>query len=338
MATVIAFAIGAVTTAWFVFHGANHWLIDYPNERSLHSQPISRAGGIAIFAGIAGGLAAVALIKMPTSQAIWIFAGAVIIASISFADDLRQVSPAIRIIAHLAAGACVAFAGLVEKLLVLPGAAFDLGPVTSVVFTVLFVAWLVNLYNFMDGMDGLTGGMTAIGFAALALLGIAQGMVVLTAVSLVVAAASCGFLLFNFPPAKIFMGDLGASFLGYLCAVMMLWAEYSAFIPLWISALIFSPFIVDASVTLVRRIIAGKTPWQAHCDHFYQRLVRLGWGHRKTVIIEYSLMLACACSAIVIFQLSTNAQATLLSAWTAIYLILILGISCLEQRTKIHRS
>ena len=159
------------------------------------------------------------------------------------------------------------------------------------------MAWIVNLYNFMDGMDGFAGGMTVIGFTTLAALCASRGAAELAAMSLAVAASALGFLLFNFPPARIFMGDLGSSLLGYLCAVAMLSAESSASIPLWISALVFSPFIVDASVTLARRTLAGERPWRAHRDHFYQRLVRLGWGHRKTVVCEYGLMLACAVSA-----------------------------------------
>ena len=340
LAAVVAFATGAGAAGWLVSRGPRRWLVDHPNERSLHDRPVSRAGGIAILAGVAAGLATAALSAPATPPEVpapgygWMLAGAFVIVCVSFADDVRRVSPPARIVSHLAAGACVVLAGLPAERIVLPGTAFHLGPAAGAVFTVLFVAWLVNLYNFMDGMDGFAGGMTAIGFAALAALCAGRGAAGLTAVSLVVAAASLGFLPFNFPPARIFMGDLGSTLLGYLCAVAMLWAEHSASIPLWISVLVFSPFIADASVTLARRILAGERPWRAHRGHFYQRLVRLGWGHRKTVVREYGLMLACACSAVAALRLPPGAQGALLGAWVAAYVVIMFRVAHLERRAK----
>ena len=340
LAAVVAFAIGAGATGWLVSRSPSRRLVDHPNERSLHDRPVSRAGGIAILAGVAAGLATVAFARPATFLEPhapgygWVLAGALIIAAVSFTDDVRRVSPAVRIVSHLAAAACVVLAGLPVERIALPGTALHLGPAAGAAFTVLFVAWLVNLYNFMDGMDGFAGGMTAIGFAALAMLCAGGGTAGLAAVSLVVAAAALGFLPFNFPPARIFMGDLGSTLLGYLCAVTMLWAEHSASIPLWISVLVFSPFIADASITLARRTLAGERPWRAHRGHFYQRLVRLGWGHRKTVVREYGLMLACACSAVAALRLPPGAQGALLGAWVAAYVVIMLRVAHLERRAK----
>ena len=340
LAAVAAFAVGAGATGWIVSRGPSRRLVDRPNERSLHDRPVSRAGGIAIFAGVAAGLATAALagsaafLAAPAPGYGWVLAGALVIAVVSFTDDVRRVSPAVRIVSHLAAAACVVLAGLPAERIVLPGAALPLGPAAGAIFTVLFVAWIVNLYNFMDGMDGFAGGMTAIGFATLAALCAGQGATGLAAAVLVVAAAALGFLPFNFPPAKMFMGDLGSTLLGYLCAVAMLWAERSASVPLWVSVLVFSPFIVDATVTLARRTVAGERPWRAHRDHFYQRLVRLGWGHRKTVVREYGLMLACACSAVAALRLPPGAQGALLGAWVAAYVVIMFGIAGLERRAE----
>ena len=337
LAAVVALAVGAGAAGWFVSCGPSRRLVDRPNERSLHDRPVSRAGGVAIFAGVAAGLATAALagsaafLAAPAPGYGWVLAGALVIAVVSFTDDVRRASPAVRIVSHLAAAACVVLAGLPAERIVLPGAALHLGPAAGAVFTVLFVAWIVNLYNFMDGMDGFAGGMTAIGFATLAALCAGQGAPGLAAAVLVVAAAALGFLPFNFPPAKMFMGDLGSTLLGYLCAVAMLWAERSASVPLWISVLVFSPFIVDATVTLARRTVAGERPWRAHRDHFYQRLVRLGWGHRKTVVREYGLMLACACSAVAALRLPPGAQGALLGAWVAAYVVIMFRVARLER-------
>ena len=334
-AIIAAFVVATVATGWLASRAPRHWFIDHPNERSLHERPVSRAGGIAIFAGISAGLASLAFIEAPGPGYGWVLVGAIVIACVSFADDVRRVSPMIRIVFHLAAGVCIVFAGLPPDMIVLPGAALHLGPtVVGPVFTVLFVAWFVNLYNFMDGMDGSAGGMTVIGLTTLAGLCAAQGADTLAAAGLVVAVASLGFLLFNFPPARIFMGDLGSTILGYACAVTMLYADQSASVPLWISGLVFSPFIVDASVTLARRCISGQRPWRPHREHFYQRLVRLGWGHRKTVVRGYGLMLACACSAVVATWLPIRAQGVLLGVWVVAYVVLMHHVAYLEREAK----
>ena len=334
LAPVVAFTVATVCTRWILSWGWSRWLVDHPNARSLHDRPISRAGGIGILAGLAAGLSVVVLHGSPTPGEYWVFAGGAIIVSVSFADDVRRVPPAIRIVFHLAAAVCVVLADLSAERIVLPGAALDLGTRAGAAFTVLFVAWVVNLYNFMDGIDGLAGGMTAIGFTTLALFCALGGSTTLVAVGFVVAAASAGFLVFNFPPAKIFMGDLGSSLLGYLCAVMMLSASNAASVPLWVSVVVFSPFIVDASVTLLRRTVSGERPWRAHRSHFYQRLVRLGWGHRKTVLREYCLMLACACAAAAALYLPVAGQMVLLCAWGAACVVLMLGVTSLERRAR----
>ena len=331
LAGVVAFAVAAVFTGWIVSRRPTRWLVDHPGERSLHEQPVSRAGGIAISAGLACGFSVVALFASPGPEYAWVLAGALIIAAISFADDLHGIRPAIRIAFHLCASACVVIAGLSAERIALPWMTLDLGAVPGAAFTTLFVAWLVNLYNFMDGMDGFAGGMTAIGFATIALLCTPGDAMMLVAMSAAVAASALGFLPFNFPPARIFMGDLGASLLGYLCAVAILSAERSASVPLWNSVLVFSPFIVDATVTLVRRIVAGEPPWRAHRSHFYQRLVRLGWGHRKTVVRQYGLMVACACSAVAAPWLAPAGQGLLLCAWAAVYVALMIGVTNLEH-------
>ena len=342
----IAFTATAIGAGWLAFRGPGRWFVDRPGARSLHDRPVSRAGGIAILAGLAAGLLVGAILEAPglglesglgpgpgPGPAYgWVLLGGFLIVCVSLADDVRPLSPAVRLVVHLAAGGCVVLSGLPAEGIAFPGGALELGAVAGPVFTVLFVAWAVNLYNFMDGMDGFAGGMAVIGFTTLAALCVGGGAAPIVAASLVVAAASLGFLLFNFPPAKIFMGDVGSSLLGFLAAVGTLWAERAASVPLWISVLVFSPFIVDASVTLVRRTLAGEKPWQSHRGHFYQRLVLLGWGHRKTVVREYALMLLCAVSAVAAQRVSAGVQTGLLGAWVAGYAVLILAVTGLERR------
>lgn len=128
------------------------------------------------------------------------------------------------------------------------------------------------------------------------------------------------------------MGDTGSTSLGFLAAACSLWGSHSRLFPFWVALLIFSPFIVDATVTLLRRLWRGEKFWQAHRNHYYQRLVLLGWGHRRTVLAEYVLMLACAGSAALAVQLSAVGQWLLLIAWGVIYSVLMWGVEQLERR------
>ena len=327
-----AFAVAAAVTGWILRRGGDRWLVDHPNERSLHRRPVSRGGGIAVAAGVAGGCALGASAGTPAPELPWLAAGAVLVGAVSFADDLRGVSPGVRIVFHFAAALCVVAGGFQCERIVLPGAVLELGPAGGAAFTVLFVVWWINLFNFMDGIDGYAAGMAAIGFTTLAVLSARADAAFLAAGALAAGASAFGFLLFNFPPARIFMGDLGSTLLGYLGAAAMLAAEREAAVPLWIPLLAFSPVVVDATVTLAARTFAGHRPWRAHNDHFSQRLVRLGWGHRKTVLRGYALMLACAGSAVLAHPAGPRAQLALICGWTAFYAALAAGISRLERR------
>ena len=157
----------------------------------------------------------------------------------------------------------------------------------------LATMWVTNLYNFMDGSDGLAGGMALFGFGAYALAAWLAGDAVFVVVAASIAAAAAAFLVFNFPPAKVFMGDAGSIPLGFLAAALGILGWRAGHWPLWFPVLVFSPFIIDASVTLARRLLRGERVWRAHRSHYYQRLVQLGWGHRNTALAEYALMAGC---------------------------------------------
>jgi hypothetical protein len=173
-------------------------------------------------------------------------------------------------------------ANLVPGSLALPGLTLPLPAWVAIFFVLLFVVWMINLYNFMDGMDGFAGGMATIGFSALAWLGWADAG--FAAFCLIVAAASAGFLVHNFPPAKIFLGDTGSIALGFLAAAFSLWGAKDGLFPFWVALLVFSPFIVDATVTSVASPAARRKGLGSAPSHYYQRLVLLGWGHRRTVL------------------------------------------------------
>lgn len=315
------------------------YLMDHPNQRSLHDFPKPRIGGIGICAGVLLAFVAMTMSRIELPEAfVYVAGGAVIVLVISFVDDLRSLSVAIRIPFHFLAAGTLVVAGLSLQKISVGGIALGLPYTVGAIVSVLYVVWMVNLYNFMDGMDGFAGGMGFIGFGVLALAAADAGSVIIAATSVSIAGAALGFLLFNFPPARVFMGDVGSSTLGFLAAGLSLWADREQIVPLWISVLIFSPFIADATVTLFRRAINKERVWHAHRKHYYQKLVRLGWGHRKTVISEYMLMLGCGASAYLALGLESTGQWIVLTFWVTAYAVLMLSIHRLEHKKGIHGS
>jgi UDP-N-acetylmuramyl pentapeptide phosphotransferase/UDP-N-acetylglucosamine-1-phosphate transferase len=316
-------------------------ILDHPNERSLHQTPVSRTGGLAILAGFLAALLLISLLGRFPTGLIWPLSGAALVALISFYDDRLGVGAAPRFVVHGLAALLAVIAGLSVQSLDL-GAWNWLWPkALSLIFSLLFLAWMTNLYNFMDGMDGFAGGMGLVGFGFLGLFGWLGGDAGYAVVCWSAALACAGFLCFNFPPARIFMGDTGASTLGFLAGVLILAGDGRALFPFWAGVLVFSPFIVDASVTLLRRLLAGEKVWQAHRSHYYQRLVQAGWGHRRTVLAEYAVMLAAGSSALLLLQFrETVVVLVALFFWAGVYGVLARGVRRLERRRDVesHRK
>jgi len=166
----------------------------------------------------------------------------------------------------------------------------------------LALAWTTNLYNFMDGSDALAGGMAVIGFGAYALAAYLFGAQTLAALCAALAAAALAFLAFNWHPARLFLGDVGSVPLGFLAGALGLQGWAIGAWPLWFPLLVFAPFMCDATLTLVKRLLRREPVWRAHREHYYQRLVRMGFGHRGTALIEYAAMAACAALALLVFR------------------------------------
>jgi UDP-N-acetylmuramyl pentapeptide phosphotransferase/UDP-N-acetylglucosamine-1-phosphate transferase len=254
--------------------------LDEPNARSLHERPVPRTGGIAVLLGAATAFALGA-------EPFWLPAGLALgLAVVSFADDVRRLPTLARLAAHVAA------AGLVVWYLLSP-----MHPLESALL-VAAVAWTTNLYNFMDGSDGLAGGMATIGFAAYALAAWLAGEAALAALCVALSGASAAFLLHNLHPARIFLGDVGSVPLGFLAGALGLAGWRNDAWPLWFPVLVFGPFIADATVTLLRRLVRGDKVWKAHREHYYQRMVLMGLGHRRTAWVAYVLMGLCAGAAL----------------------------------------
>lgn len=327
-----SFAVTWVLVRLLCAPGSRLRLLDHPNERSLHTHPTPRTGGIAIVLAVALVLAGGYLTGQITSHIGWLAVAVLLVAAVSLIDDRRGLALRYRLIVHLVAATLLAYTGLDVAGEVWPGGQPAWPWWMSRLLAVLVIVWMINLYNFMDGMDGFAGGMAVIGFGALGVQGWLTGANEYALINLVIVAAAGGFLVFNFPPARIFMGDTGSATLGMLAAAMALWGARDEVLPLWASFLVFSPFIVDATVTLIRRIFRGERFWQAHKTHYYQRLVLMGWGHRKTVLAEYVLMAGCAVSAVVAVRVMPAMQWGVIIFWVLAYATLMVWVDRLWSR------
>jgi len=252
--SVLAFIASLALSSRLASHAFSLQILDRPNARSLHGQPIPRTGGLAVLGGIFVGILITLLVEaaLPSMRiAGFLLVGLIPLVLVSFQDDRVGVPARWRVLVHLLAAVSLLTANLVPGSLALPGLALALPTWVAILLVLLFVVWMINLYNFMDGMDGFAGGMATIGFSALAWLGWANAG--FAAFCLIVAAASAGFLVHNFPPAKIFLGDTGSTALGFLAAAFSLWGAKDGLFPFWVALLVFSPFIVDASQTFSPR-------------------------------------------------------------------------------------
>ena len=291
-AAAIAACVAVIVLAALLASGLAQRVLDRPNERSMHAAPIPRIGGVGVLAGL---VAAIALTRGALPAPAW--AALATIAVVSAVDDLRGLGAGTRLVLHLTAAATVAIATLGGH-----GAA-------AVLLGALAIAWMVNLYNFMDGSDALAGSMGEVGFGACALAAAAGNYAPLAAAAAAIAGACAGFLVFNLPPARLFMGDAGSTTLGLLAgAIGAIGVERGLWSP-WLPATLFMPFVFDATATLLDRARRRCRVWEAHREHAYQRLNLSGFGHRRTALAYGALMLANAAVALAARRLSLEGAA-----------------------------
>ncbi len=274
-------------------------------------------------AGLLAGVALVALAGLGSVPLGAALAGAGGLALVGLADDRFTLSAKLRLLAQLlVAGAYLALLGPAAGWLEL--LALGLG-----------LVWMGNLYNFMDGSDGLAGGMALFGFSAFAVAAALAGQAGLALVCAGVAAAAAGFLIFNFHPARIFMGDVGSVPLGFLAGALGLAGREGGAWPLWFPLLVFAPFILDATVTLLRRALRGERIWQAHRTHYYQRLVQMGAGHRRTALLAYALMAVAGTAAVLALPLGFSLQCVIITM--CVFLHLVLGFR-IDRAWRRHQT
>lgn len=283
-ASILAFAAVAAIRR----HTQRHHILDIPNERSSHTQPTPRGGGLAIVGVTLLGLLLYLALHpaLLTARPFWgFFVGALLISLVSWLDDLRSLPSYLRFGIHALAALLVILTGARFDVVALPLlGSLDLAWV-GIPATFLWIVGLTNIYNFMDGIDGLAGGQAVTAGFGWALLGWMHADPLIAYIGALLATTSLSFLWYNWPPARIFMGDVGSAFLGFSFASITLlptqpnaqWAIAGALL-LW-------PFLFDGTFTLLQRLRRGENIFAAHRSHLYQRLVIAGYSHRAVTVL-----------------------------------------------------
>jgi Fuc2NAc and GlcNAc transferase len=293
------FLVAVIATGIVRRHALARNVLDIPNERSSHNRPTPRGGGLAIVIAATlafVGLALFGVLKVDVLLAL--IGGGIAVAIVGLLDDRHQLSAGIRLAIHVgvALWALLWLGGLpplriANRIVQFGWAGYVLGS--------LGIVWTLNLFNFMDGVDGIAVSeaiFVACGGAGLAFGGGASAGI--SAAGFIFASACTGFLVWNWPPAKIFMGDVGSGYLGYVIAVLALAAARDDPVALWVWLILGGVFFVDATVTLVRRAVRGDRVHEAHRSHAYQWLARRWGSHRRVTVAVMMLnliwLLPCA--------------------------------------------
>lgn len=297
-----AFLLALVACGLIRDFAARRALVDLPNERSLHTLPVPRLGGVGIAIGVWGVMGAVLALtpgRVAKDVLVWLVAS-IVTAATGLVDDLRPVSAGTRMAIHCAIALGFTLAvGAPASIVLAWGVTLSWPVWATTAVSVVWIVGVLNIYNFMDGMDGLAGAQAISAGLAIAVGLAAHGHTDLALIAGLLAAASAGFFVHNVGPARIFMGDAGSTMLGFTFAALALAAQARPDpMPLPVVPLALSPFLLDGTFTLLRRAARGEAVWKAHRTHLYQRAVTAGLSHRDVLGPYTAWMGAAAIGAV----------------------------------------
>jgi Fuc2NAc and GlcNAc transferase len=289
---IVVALVAALFSSWLLTrvtlrHALARQVLDIPNERSSHRTPTPRGGGIAVVVVSSVSFICLALAGSIELRLLWALLGGLTVAAVGFADDVRPVRASTRLTVH-----AVAAAWAIMWLGGLPPIRFghefvSLG-VAGYVLGAIVITWTLNLFNFMDGIDGIAGAEAVFIACSGAALTYSTDWGAATA-ALLFGGACCGFLWWNWPPARIFMGDTGSGYIGFVIAVLAIASARSSPVLLWVWLILGGAFFVDATVTLIRRMTRGERAHEAHRSHAYQWLARR-WGSHHPVTVAFIVL------------------------------------------------
>lgn len=283
--TAATFVLSALLTGAVRRVAVSRGLLDVPNARSSHAAPTPRGGGVGIvLSSLTAWIVLVLTGSMQSNIFFALWGGGIVIAAVGLLDDRSRLSARFRLSVHFAAAlwALIWLKGLPpmqagEHLIVFGWGGYVLGAVG--------IVWTLNLFNFMDGIDGIAASEAIFVVCGGILLGqVGDGHHTQPAAGLAFVCACCGFLLWNWPPARIFMGDVGSGFLGYVIAVLAVIEAHGSALALLVWFILGGVFFVDATVTLLRRLLRRERLHEAHRTHAYQWLVRRWGSHRRVTL------------------------------------------------------
>jgi UDP-GlcNAc:undecaprenyl-phosphate/decaprenyl-phosphate GlcNAc-1-phosphate transferase len=280
-----AFICSALTIRWLQISKAALSVVDIPNNRSLHKVPTPRVGGVGVTAGVLVCFLPIYAfftdVSAVLSLTILTFASLFVL---SILDDVRSLSVKTRLFVQVGLVASWLFFSIQIGNFAQTHCSFAF--ITVGLLVLLGSIWAMNLYNFMDGSDGLVACITVTAFGSYSLALYAEHDLALALTSISVCGATLGFLVFNWPPAKIFLGDAGSIPLGFLAAAIGVIGVAQSYWKPTFPLMLFAMFWIDATYTLARRAFRGEKVWQAHNEHWYQKAIRAGNSHRKILLIH----------------------------------------------------
>lgn len=315
-------------------YALKHDVMDVPNARSSHQQPTPRGGGLAIVVSFSLALLVLFFLAViPGHLLLALLLGGGMIAGIGYRDDHRSVSAGVRMIIH-ATAVLLALVLLNVWDLVYPWNPWLPGWMNVPLWTVAIV-WLLNLYNFMDGIDGIAGVEAVFVAASIALFVFLSQPSGIFLLPLLLATSVLGFLAWNWPPATIFMGDVGSAYLGFVLGVLMVVSPDVLSIPVWSWVVLLGVFLVDATYTLLRRVSTGQQWYSAHCSHAYQIASRRWRSHQAVTVLVLVINILWLCP--LAFVLMTQEQYRILLIFLA-FLPLLVGVYVLKAGERSDTS
>lgn len=268
-------------------------LYDIPDERKIHKFPIPRLGGVAMWLGFMGALGILAAFgwHAPVGHPLWgILTGGGIIFALGLADDIKNISPYFKLLVQILAALAAFYLGVQVNTLDLPGSQLLMLNALSLPVTVIWIVALANAMNFIDGVDGLASGVAMISAVTLAVVAMFTGQYTEALLASLLAGACLGFLAYNFNPAKIFMGDSGALFSGFMLAVISVTGVLKTKIVVMLLPLfVLSVPIIDITYAIFRRLIRGKNPFKPDASHIHHQLLKAGISQVRAVSYFYAL-------------------------------------------------
>lgn len=330
LAIGVAFVLSYLLTP-VAKHLAVRWgAMDPAGGRKIHQEPMPRLGGLAIYLAFT----AVMLTLLPRSNHTWaLFVGGTTVFLVGVVDDIRGLSPRAKLVGQVLAAVLASVLGIKVEFLTNPWDGMIFLGSLSLPVTVLWLVGVTNALNLIDGLDGLAAGVASIAGATLAVVAWLEGQSQAAAAALVLVAAATAFLRYNFYPAKLFMGDSGAMFLGFnLAALAVLGTAKSATVlSLLVPVLALGLPILDTFWAILRRLYHGQPVFDADGEHLHHRLLRLGLSQRQAVLLIYGMHTSLGLFAVLLAMLTT-AQSILMLAAVAIAALVLVNLLGLSQR------